>query len=93
MTVNVAKQVLLPTLSSHLLQELRTSGLELPPPSLLNAPETILHLGWGKFMRGYVPDFVQLANQDGRYAGRILACSASQITARKPRRARMPSIL
>ncbi len=73
MTVNVAKQVLLPTLSSHLLQELRTSGLELPPPSLLNAPETILLLGWGKFMRGFVPDFVQLANQDGRYTGRIIA--------------------
>jgi tagaturonate reductase len=73
MSVDVGKQAALPVLSSHLLQKLCNSHVELPPPSLLNAPETILQLGWGKFMRGFVPDFVQLANQDGRYTGRIIA--------------------
>jgi tagaturonate reductase len=66
----------LPTLSLHLLDRLREQGqgeLELPPPSLLHAPATILQLGWGKFMRGFVPDFVQLANAEGRFAGRIVA--------------------
>src|ERR1700722_9107379 len=61
------------TLSFEKLGQLQDSGLELPPISLRTAPETILQLGWGKFMRGFVPDFVQLANADGRYNGRILA--------------------
>jgi tagaturonate reductase len=66
----------LPTLSLHLLDRLRKQSdenLELPPESLLSAPETILQMGWGKFMRGFVPDFVQCANADGRYCGRIIA--------------------
>jgi tagaturonate reductase len=65
----------LPILSLPLLPELRerNDGLEMPPPSLLQAPETILQLGFGKFMRGYVPDFVQVANLDGRYRGRVLS--------------------
>jgi len=65
----------LPTLSLPWLDQLRKQGdgrLELPTELLFNAPETILQMGWGKFMRGYAPDFVQLANLDGRYAGRIL---------------------
>src|SRR5580658_4834455 len=65
----------LPTLSLRLLHDLRKrrGELELPPESLLTAPETILQLGWGKFMRGFAADFVQLANGDGRYSGRIIA--------------------
>ncbi len=62
-------------LSLGLLDRLRKQSdgsLELPPESLFSAPETILQMGWGKFMRGFAPDFVQLANQDGRYAGRVL---------------------
>ena len=73
MTVDLSQQISLPTLSSELIPELKASGLELPPSSMLNAPETILLLGFGKFMRGYVPDFVQLANTAGGYHGRILA--------------------
>jgi len=63
----------LPILSLQLLPQLRDGGVELPSSSLLNSPETILQLGWGKFMRGFVPDFLQLANAAGRYRGRILA--------------------
>jgi tagaturonate reductase len=71
----------LPTLSLQLLEQLRKQGdsrLELPPESLFSAPETILQMGWGKFMRGFAPDFVQLANQDGRYVGRILTVQRSR---------------
>ena len=66
----------LPTLCRSLLGKLRKqneSGLELPAESLFSAPETILQMGWGKFMRGYAPDFVQLASEDGRYGGRIIS--------------------
>jgi len=66
-------QVSLPTLASDLLSTLQPERVEPPPAALLTAPETILQLGWGKFLRGYTPDFVQLANRDGNYHGRILA--------------------
>ena len=49
-------------LSVDLLPQLRDGNLEIPSASLRKAPETILQLGWGKFMRGFIPDFVQLAN-------------------------------
>jgi len=65
----------LPTLSLQLVHELRKQSdgsLELPAESLFSAPETILQLGWGKFMRGFAPNFVQLANRDKRYTGRII---------------------
>ena len=77
MTVDLSKQTSLPTLSPELILELKASGLELPPAPMLHAPETILLLGFGKFMRGYVPDFVQLANAGGTYHGRILAVQRS----------------
>ena len=66
----------LPTLSRQYLNELRRAGsgsLELPPEAQFSAPEAILQLGFGKFMRGYTPDFVQLANSDERYSGRIIS--------------------
>jgi len=63
----------LPSLSRDLLSNDKQEGAERPPASMLSAPETILQLGWGKFLRGYTPDFVQLANQGGHYHGRILA--------------------
>jgi len=65
----------LPTLSLQVLDCLRKqsgNNLEMPLESLLHAPETILQMGWGKFMRGFIPDFVQSANADGRYTGRIV---------------------
>jgi tagaturonate reductase len=66
-------QVSLPTLSSELFSKLQHKEVEPPPAAMLTAPETILQMGWGKFLRGYTPDFVQLANRDGNYHGRILA--------------------
>ena len=66
-------RVSLPTLTPDRLALLRERRVELPSSRLLNAPETILQLGWGKFLRGFTPDFVQLANENGYYHGRILA--------------------
>src|SRR5215472_14092359 len=64
----------LPLLSRSLLDDLlaqQTSGVELPPRSLLTAPETILQFGSGKFLRGFVEDFVQLANAAGSWRQRV----------------------
>ena len=73
MSIDAEPKTSLPFLFSELLPHLRDRGLEIPPSPMFHAPETILLLGWGKFMRGFVPDFVQLANLNGAYAGRILA--------------------
>jgi tagaturonate reductase len=72
MTLNTSVQVKLPNLSIDVLPQIQNRKLEIPAASVLCAPEKILQLGWGKFMRGFVPDFVQLANADGHYDGRIL---------------------
>jgi tagaturonate reductase len=66
----------LPVLSRRLLEDLwaqKRADLELPPRTLLEAPEAILQIGTGKFMRGFVEDFVQLANAAGDYRGRVVS--------------------
>src|SRR5215472_7524306 len=66
----------LPLLSRPLLDDLlarQSSAAELPQRSLLTAPETILQFGSGKFLRGFIGDFVQVANAAGAYSGRIIA--------------------
>ncbi|MFY9907448.1 MAG: tagaturonate reductase [Terriglobales bacterium] len=70
----------LPALSRSLLDELReripanvAPKVELPPASILGAPETILQVGSGAFLRGFVEDFVQLANIAGDPVGRVVS--------------------
>jgi tagaturonate reductase len=66
----------LPLLSREVLKQLRyqkASHVEQPPESILEAPETILQIGSGNFLRGFVDDFVQLANADRVYSGRIVS--------------------
>jgi tagaturonate reductase len=66
----------LPTLSRSLLDELRgriPANIELPPARILSAPETILQIGSGGFLRGFMEDFVQLANAAGELAGRVVS--------------------
>jgi tagaturonate reductase len=46
--------------------------IELPPARIFSAPETILQIGSGAFLRGFVEDFVQLANIAGDYGGRVV---------------------
>ena len=70
----------LPALSRSLLDELRAQvpanappAIELPPASIFGAPETILQIGSGAFLRGFVEDFVQLAHIAGDPAGRVVS--------------------
>src|SRR5207248_2266612 len=66
----------LPALSRVLLDELRASrpaNFDLPPPRILSAPETILQIGSGAFLRGFFEDFVQLANAAGDLSGRLVS--------------------
>ncbi|MFZ0760597.1 MAG: tagaturonate reductase [Candidatus Sulfotelmatobacter sp.] len=66
----------LPALSRSLLGKLHGRGrgdVELPPAAVLSAPETILQIGSGGFLRGFVEDFVQLASENGGWAGRVVS--------------------
>jgi tagaturonate reductase len=56
----------------HDLLDRQSASIELPPRALLTAPETILQFGSGKFLRGFIEDFVQIANAAGTYSGRIV---------------------
>ena len=75
-SVHEMGSVQLPLLSRKHLESLEhqtTADAELPPPSLMSAPETILQFGTGNFVRGFVEDFVQLANASGDLSGRVVA--------------------
>ncbi|HTW58883.1 MAG TPA: tagaturonate reductase [Terriglobales bacterium] len=45
----------------------------MPAASLLSAPETILQIGSGAFLKGFVEDFVQLASIAGNPVGRVVS--------------------
>jgi tagaturonate reductase len=65
----------LPALSQSFLDGLRkrNAKIELPAANLLSAPETILQIGSGAFLKGFVEDFVQLANMAGEPVGRVVS--------------------
>jgi len=49
------------------------ANIELPAANLLSAPETILQIGSGAFLKAFVEDFVQLANIAGNQVGRVVS--------------------
>jgi tagaturonate reductase len=78
----------LPALSQSLLDGLRErnranssanlfanipANIELPTANMLSRPETTLQIGSGAFLKGFVEDFVQLANIAGQPAGRVVS--------------------
>jgi hypothetical protein len=74
------KEQSLPALSQSLVDELRernlanrSADIELPPANLPGAPETILQIGSGAFLRGFVEDFVQLASIGGDVVRQVVS--------------------
>jgi tagaturonate reductase len=67
---------LLPRMSRTTLAQLRQKcahAVALPPPEILDAPEFVLQIGFGKFVRGFLADFLQRAFAAGDFRGRLLA--------------------
>lgn len=65
----------LPRLSRRTLMQINrrgTAAVALPPPPILHAPERVLQVGFGKFVRGFLADFLQQAVALGRFHGRML---------------------
>src|SRR6185437_12883307 len=66
----------LPRLSRRTLMRISrrgTAAVALPPAHILDAPERVLQVGFGKFVRGFLADFLQQAVAGGRFHGRMLA--------------------
>ena len=63
-------------LSRNTLAQIAREGSDtvaLPPRQILEAPELILQIGYGKFVRGFIADFLQQAVAAGDFRGRMLA--------------------
>jgi tagaturonate reductase len=64
----------------QLTRALALSGLpvvDLPPASTLALPETAVQFGTGAFLRGFVDHFVDAANRQGAFNGRIVAIGST----------------
>jgi tagaturonate reductase len=49
------------------------ANIELPAANMLSTLETILQIGSGAFLKGFVEDFVQQANIAGEPVGRVVS--------------------
>jgi tagaturonate reductase len=66
----------LPTLNRSLLGGAEIRALA-PDPSLLDLPEKAVQFGTGAFLRGFVDYFIDAANREGRFGGRVVAIGST----------------
>ena len=52
-------------------------GLSLPSQAMLDLPEKVVQFGTGAFLRGFVDYFIDAANRQGRFDGRIVAIGST----------------
>ncbi len=70
----------LPRLSRSLLDTMRREHagvVDVPAAELLELPERAVQFGTGALLRGFVDDFIHRANQQGLFAGRIVAVAST----------------
>jgi tagaturonate reductase len=70
----------LPALSRALVGDLALLGRpepDAPAPALLALPEKAVQFGTGAFLRGFVDHFVDAANRQGRFNGRVVAVGST----------------
>lgn len=53
------------------------ADVELPPPSTLALPETVVQFGTGAFLRGFADYFIDEANRRGSFLGSVVAISST----------------
>ena len=70
----------LPRLNRALLDTIRgerANVVNVPDDALLDLPERAVQFGTGALLRGFVDDFLHRANQQGKFAGRIVAIAST----------------
>ena len=66
----------LPLLSRELVRSpgfAKSAGVSVPDPALLDLPERAVQFGTGAFLRGFADYFIDAANRQGMFNGRIVA--------------------
>jgi tagaturonate reductase len=59
------------------LQAQGASGVELPPPSAIGLPETVVQFGTGAFLRAFADYFIDAANRAGTFGGSVVTVSST----------------
>lgn len=59
-------------LSGKVITDIKSNNLSVPPPALLQLPETVLQFGTGVLLRGLPDYYIDKANKSGTYGGRIV---------------------
>src|SRR5215831_5981707 len=70
----------LPRLSRDVVAALHaqgTTGVELPPPSAIGFPETVVQFGTGGFLRAFADYFIDGANRAGAFGGSVVTVSST----------------
>jgi tagaturonate reductase len=70
----------LPRLNRSLLDTIRRERgvfIDVPAGNLLGLPEVAVQFGTGALLRGFIDDFLHRANQQGLFAGRIVAIAST----------------
>lgn len=66
-----------PRLSRHTLGDHAPAGVVVPRPELLELPERAVQFGTGAFLRGFVDAFIDAANAQGQFNGRVVAIGST----------------
>src|SRR5215831_15840359 len=53
------------------------TGVDLPPPSAVGLPESVVQFGTGGFLRAFADYFIDGANRDGSFGGSIVTVSST----------------
>ena len=53
-------------------------GIDVPDPALLDLPERVVQFGTGTFLRAFVDYFIDKANRQGLFGGRIVMVGSTQ---------------
>jgi len=65
-------------LSKENLPQIRESGLSKPAPALLDLPEKVLQFGTGVLLRGLPDYFIDKANRQGIFGGRVVVVKSTE---------------
>ena len=68
----------LPALSKKILNEINAKGLRIPDPAYFQYPEKVLQFGTGVLLRGLVDYFIDKANKEGMFRGRVIVIKSTR---------------
>jgi len=65
------------TLSKKIVEQLRAENMPVPPVTVFDLPERVLQFGTGVLLRGLPDHFIDMANKQGVFNGRVLVVKST----------------